>query len=242
MKKGLLWVRLRFVSELGIILGSALVVLGLMLESDWATGWRTLGAAAVIVGVAVETLLDGGILLASHKLEMLHNQELEAMRLETAQANDRAAEANEKAEHERLERMKIEERIAPRTLSAKQWESIASKLRWSRPEREVPVFASKNDAEIMRFANSLGKALQIANWPIVGGVKSYFDRIPIGVWIEYRDIADATDMARANLLVEVLRDEGIEVSGPRAAELGFTASTSGDALNLPVQILIGEKP
>jgi hypothetical protein len=243
------WERLESASEVALLVGCFLVVAGLVFE-DWVATFRISGEVAVIVGVMIEGLADGGIFLAAGRLRLIQDAELERMRLETAQANARAAEANQRAaeadaktEKERVERMKIEEKIAWRTLSLKQWESIASKLRWNRPKNSVPIWASRNDAEIMSFANSLGNALQIANWPITGGRKSYFDRIVVGVWIEYRQDADATDMDRANLLVEVLRAEGIDVSGPRPSENEkFTADFSNFDPTSPVQILVGEKP
>jgi len=62
------------------------------------------------------------VLIASRKLQSLLETDLEEMRLETAHAHERAeeavrraAEANERAERERLARIQIEQRLASKT-------------------------------------------------------------------------------------------------------------------------------
>ena len=235
-------------------MGSALVVFGLVLESDWAAGWRALGAAAVIVGVAIETLLDGGILLASHKLEMLHNQELEAMRLETAQANARAdearcgaAEANEKAERERLERMKIEQRLAPRRLTANEQARITAKLAKLGPIRAT-VFEPKEDPEIRVFAFDIMGALSEAGWRATTAMKFDWGRVVIGVAVEVNETNGAADQRTwkvADALATALKAERVLTQGPMARSKGmwgFTSMHNGDDLDAPIQIIVGSKP
>ncbi len=63
-----------------------------------------------------------------------------------AEATARAAEANKKAEEERLERVKIQEKLAPRHLSAEQRQGIAVRLR-PFAGTKINVFAYGGDQE-----------------------------------------------------------------------------------------------
>jgi hypothetical protein len=111
------WERLESASEIMLLVGCFLVVAGLFFE-DWVAVFRVSGEVAVIVGVMIEGLADGGIFLAAGKLRMIQDAELEQMRFETAQANlraadatERASEANQKTERERRERIDIEKQV-----------------------------------------------------------------------------------------------------------------------------------
>jgi len=74
--------------EVASIVGGILVAAGL-----WLEGWKGFGAKLVIVGVAIEVFVSGWVLLASRKLQALQERELEVMRLETAQAKQKQADA-----------------------------------------------------------------------------------------------------------------------------------------------------
>jgi hypothetical protein len=58
-----------------------------------------------------------------------HEVELEKLRSDTADAQARAAEANQKTEEERLARVKIEEYFAPRAILQDQGERIVEKVK-----------------------------------------------------------------------------------------------------------------
>jgi hypothetical protein len=84
----------------------------------------------------------------------------------------RAAEANKIAETERLERIKIEEKLAWRSLSADQQQQIISKLvRFRGAPFQVRVF---QEPEALRFMNQMLDILHSANWtqlPIVAAME-----------------------------------------------------------------------
>jgi hypothetical protein len=72
------WECLQSASKISLLLGCVLVILGLVFE-DWIKNLLGIGEVAVLVGVMVEGLADGGIFLASGKLQMIQETELEHM-------------------------------------------------------------------------------------------------------------------------------------------------------------------
>jgi hypothetical protein len=80
-----------------------------------------LGAAAVLLGTI------GAIAMGGAK-EHFANERISANEAETEQARANAAIANEKAESERVERLKLELRLAPRSLSQDDANRLATAL------------------------------------------------------------------------------------------------------------------
>ena len=114
------WERFLGISELAVCVGGIVVVAGLVLESHWIEeALHDVGESLVIAGVAIETLTNAGLILAARKLQAIHERELESMRLETAQANARAAEAS----------LALEKLKTPRTLTLEQREPITHAMR-----------------------------------------------------------------------------------------------------------------
>lgn len=224
----------------------------------WIEGETTIGQRLVTGGVAMEVICAWWVLIATRKLQNILETEFETLRLETAEANRRAAEAvtrgkeaearaaeaNEKAEHERLERLKIERQIAPRAISPEQHKSIVDQLLAYRPDVPVGVFAAKQNAEIMSFSNSLIWALSEAKWPVSAGVKEDQYRAVVGVVIEVRANADSKDWVRAEALAAVLRGQQIDVFGPNVMEIrgGYSFRGSLEVIEMsPIHVIVGEK-
>jgi len=199
----------------------------------------------VTLGVLGEFILHWFHVRASKRSEEVADKEAEAARGAIADANARAAEANEKAERERLERMKIEARLAWRRFSPEQIGSIASKLNAFRPER-VAVFRSKLEPEIASFAGQITSALEDAGWNVGLATKTDFDRIVVGVLVELdsKDGIFSQDVAfGAVALVEALHAEGVLVYGPAPLQrVGFSAQCNEGDLEAPLQIMVGTKP
>jgi hypothetical protein len=83
-------------------------------------------------------------------------------RKEAALANERAAEANKIAEGERLARIKIEHKLAPRILSDENQKRIESKLK---PFAGMPYELGLNAVpEAINLANTIDKILRSAGW------------------------------------------------------------------------------
>ena len=93
--------------------------------------WLLVFGIVVVVGVAGESFFGIRHWWNSRKLQAIQQSENEAQRTElarlaeqTAQANARAAEATRIAEAEKLARIKIEERLAARRISPKEFSAI----------------------------------------------------------------------------------------------------------------------
>lgn len=141
------WEWIETILEVASIAGGILVAIGLCLE-----GWTGVGPKFVIVGVVIEVFVSGWVLLASRKLQTIHERELAAMRFETAEANARAAEANLA-----LERLKT-----PRTLTSEQRERITNAMR-AYSGQVFAIYASP-DPEAAELAKVLKAALIDAQW------------------------------------------------------------------------------
>jgi hypothetical protein len=89
-----------------------------------------------------------------------------------AEAELAAAEANKKAEEERLARVKIEEKLAPRYISKDQFNTIVSQMsKWAElPDttikQDAAVFSIISNFESVSLADQLATALKTAGWNI----------------------------------------------------------------------------
>jgi hypothetical protein len=129
-----------------------------------------------------------------------------------AAARADAAKSNLLAEQERLARVKIEEKLAPRTLTSDEIRGIADKISPLGSQR-IDFFLYPNDPEIMRIAQLVANSLK--GWtvkafqPLGGGTVS-------GMLVEY-DPSDSSATRRAGALVDALRACRLEVAGPVAS-------------------------
>lgn len=87
----------------------------------------------------------------------------ETAKTEAAKANAEAAKANEKAESERLARLKIEERLAPRFLTTEQQNELSEKLK-KFAGQNLDIFAFGDTPEIIRITYLVNSALISAGW------------------------------------------------------------------------------
>lgn len=92
-------------------------------------------------------------------------REKDATARSIADANARAAEATQKAEQERLARVKLEERIAWRSLTAEQQSQIGSVLRRFAGQLALIQY-NVNDLEAETFGDDIASALQTADWRV----------------------------------------------------------------------------
>jgi hypothetical protein len=81
------------------------------------------------------------------------------------EADARAAEANQKAEKERLARLKIEERFAPRRFTAQQEAEIIAALAPFAGQK-ITVLRTSNDSEEWGFEVALADLLSKARWTV----------------------------------------------------------------------------
>jgi low affinity Fe/Cu permease len=101
--------------ELTLLLGAALIVIGLIGEysrSGRLTPWIRVFEVVVIVGVAVELVADGVIFGASGRLTELQEEEVVQVKRETAIISERAATLEVTAAELRNENLELEAALA----------------------------------------------------------------------------------------------------------------------------------
>ncbi len=122
---------------------------------SWAN-WFLVGA--LIVGV----LATFAIIVSGNIKEGYLKRGIAEAGQQAAEADARAAEANRKAEEERLERLKLEAKIAPRRLNADQQRAIAAALK-SFAGRKVMVKSYAQDVEAAILGKQIIESLKSAN-------------------------------------------------------------------------------
>lgn len=179
--------------------------------------WVLAFAALVAIGVVGEAILgvwhwrlDGKMRDLRHSESQLHERELAQLEKETQEAAARAAEANRKAEEEKLARVKIEQRLADRVLTDAQLATIADKVRpFSGQEYQVTTFWELR--EPLAISNRIHQALTLAGWTYIphgqGGAFLLGGLSGVQVWIH--PDADVQVKNAANSLVSALNDEDI---------------------------------
>jgi hypothetical protein len=117
-------------------------------------------------------------------------RDAEEARRGIAEAQARAAEAGEKAERERLERVKIEEKLAavdakyaPRRLTDAQIEKLTSMLSNGSGLR-VRLVHPLNDQESLAYLLQLKRVLEQTGWKIDGPDAAVYTGRPVGLGVE----------------------------------------------------------
>lgn len=119
--------------------------------------------ALILIGVAGEVLSGSRLRIASEALGRFAEQRI-------AEANLRAAEANEKAENERLARAQLEAKFAARRLSPEQTEQLVQVLSQfaadakARPTASVTTLFPQATLEATMFAGDIASAFTKAGW------------------------------------------------------------------------------
>jgi ABC-type multidrug transport system fused ATPase/permease subunit len=118
-------------------------------------------------------------------------RDTEVARREAAEANERAAKANEVAEGERLARVKIEERIAPRVLSPAQLADIKTRVQPFASGATKVAFLAPADSEPAHLGKPLLDMLRSAGWMVSNLWGHNIARAVGGILVEVS--ADASD-------------------------------------------------
>lgn len=211
----------------------------------WIEISQLVGAGLVALGVALEfvgTFVGRPI-----------QQRLQAgFESQIAAANARAAEANQKAEAERLARVQIEQRLAPRGLTAAQTGEIAAAFRtfarggtWT-----VLVMALSDTPEVGAFARQITAAIRRSRMK-VGVATAIGAGVFTGVGVLPREGVVAARTA-AEELVRVLRAAGVSAEVHRPFNSGddglpnFVSPEAGpdhldDPTDTVMRIFVGAK-
>jgi hypothetical protein len=164
-----------------------------------------------------------------------------------ALANERAAEANERAsnnekeaaqlrklaEDERLARVKIEEKLAWRNLSAEQWTRLIAKLQaFAGQPFEVTTYM--DDPEAVNFATIMLNKLVSSGWNHVRIQQVLGFRLFVGVVVHVASSRASDFRNAAETLASALIAEGITAEVKMLPEEGTHSNI--------MQIFIGKKP
>lgn len=153
--------------------GIASVVIAAGVLGEWRFGHRATDASSQIQAVlekqtgdanerAANAVRQAAIAQAAVKEAESHLAEANAR---SAEANARAAEANKVAEQERVARLKLEVKLAPRILTSAQEGRIADRLPpllgW------VTVGQTSTEDELRTLGDQLSASLKAAHWNVV---------------------------------------------------------------------------
>ncbi|HEY2547720.1 MAG TPA: hypothetical protein VGI46_16735 [Candidatus Acidoferrum sp.] len=139
------------------------------------------------------------------EIERLRNQTGQVME-RAAKAEERAAEANKAAEEERLARLKIEERLAPRRLTAEQIHFLQTKLgRFAGQPIQISYLVG--DVESQTYASEFAEALGPIGWQVGMGPPNMFNFA--GLAIRVQDPTEVPEAAEE--MAKVIEATGITV-------------------------------
>lgn len=198
---------------------------------SWAH-WFLLGAlvvgliatyAVVVSGNIKEAYLKRGIAEAGQR---------------AAEADARAAEANRKAEEERLERLKLEAKIAPRRLNTDQQRAIAAALK-SFSGRKVMVKSYAQDVEAAILGKQIIESLKSANIDVSDNILSVSALGSIALAVR----VTGNDKALVATLLDILSSVGKLLVTPEPPPAVTGMSVGGrDESAMAAIIFVGAKP
>lgn len=169
----------------------------------------------------------------------------EQRQTEIAMLNLDVAKAQKEVEQEKIARLKIEEKVAPRRLTKEQQETIARKLSPLAGEI-INVLIYRGDVEAWFLADQIKIALggaTGAGWIVHSATVTEFNRAFSGIVVETTLRADPKTVSAAKALVSVLSAEKLVVRGPspvleslRFEAFGKLSSEAG------IHLVVGNKP
>lgn len=128
---------------------------------------RVMNVSALFVALGVTGEFVGNWIAGPirKRLDGVKESEIAQLRKDTADANARAAEANQKAEQERLARIQLEAKIADRVLTPDQQSHIASDLKAASLEGQHATIVWYSESfEAAKFASQIEGAVKSAGW------------------------------------------------------------------------------
>ncbi len=173
------------------------------------------------------------------------NSRAEEAKAASAEANARAAEANKIAEGERLARVKIEEKLAPRSITREQIAGLSERLK-PYAGISIDILQIGESPEITHFRSLIEIPLRTAGLHTLSSTavgSGSFIGLSVGV------LADANDSEKtaAIALISALNAEGITAGSAGIVKRedwpGFVMAPKGETSNkAPIRIYIGSKP
>lgn len=203
---------------------------------DW---WTSVFTALVVLGVGGEFVTHVWTSRLSKRLDALHRDELQAHEQAIARLTKETAEANQRAEEERLARVKIEAQLADRKLLPEQSASIVQQLRKYRGQLITMHVPMSEEPE--SIGQMILDAMNAAGW-VVAIARGHDMRNLHGICTEYVDGASENDVAAAKTLVDALKAQNFITSGPEPLALpSFIVKAKAGQEGAKVIVTIGHK-
>ncbi len=197
----------------------------------WAN-WFLLGALVVGLIATYTIVVSGNIKEAYLKRGIAEAGQ------QAAEADARAAEANRKAEEERLERLKLEAKIAPRRLNADQQRAITTALK-SFSGRKVMIKSYALDVEAAILGKQIIKALTSTNIDVSDNILSVSSLGSIALAVH----VTGNDEPLVAKLLDVLSSIGNLLVTPDPVPAATGMSTGGgNESAMAAVIFVGPKP
>ena len=175
--------------------------------------------------------------------EVQNREEKAANEKAIAEANARAADANKIAEQERLARLQLEARLAPRSLSSEQAADLTSKLR-EFSGTKIDICEYPNDFEVARLTNPIVESLKAAGWT-VNGFRPLAPTIRIfsglAVLLDESKVTEREKHA-AQKLTDALQSEGLFTWGPAPLLPTDALGMSQGQPMYSFRLIVGSKP
>jgi hypothetical protein len=207
-------------------------------------------AAAVAVGITTYIAFQLQKQEAAEAKDEFDRYKLDADK-KIAEAHARAAEANRVAEEERLARLKLEAKLAPRSVDKALLKADVSAFSGNRVDFIAFVQGTSPDTPLLSFA--ISEALNQAGWSIKGWTTLGANFVITGVLVTTRENSSPEIESAANALVAALVKQGVDAS--RWPQLNFNtgkldemhvAGVNGPPWDendvAPIRVLIGTKP
>jgi hypothetical protein len=183
------------------------------------------------------------------------NAQIEEARAAIAEANARAAEANRKAEEERASRLKLELRLAPRSIAGQPMAELVNLFKQLGTQRvDVIAYAEGASPDTAPFATALLVAFEQAGWDAGPGLLRTMGGAGVitGVVVYTAEASPPEVEKAANAIVIGLRaweiaanrwDQHFKPEDPPAPGIaGLTGIFTEGRQRPPIRVLVGTKP
>jgi hypothetical protein len=208
----------------------------------WLEIWSAIFGLIVVIGVAGESYFGIRLLWNNWKLQRVEARENADLKAEIARLGAESdgtkleiARAQERAEHDSLERIKIEQKLALRILSAAAENRLSDEFKRLGKQR-VEVFALLNHDEVVWIRDQIVAAMREAGWDARHNANRRIPSTGIvnGILVELNAGASPQRCNIASGIAQALKSAGLQAAGPVVSY-----SLVSDA---PIEVLVGNKP
>jgi hypothetical protein len=209
---------------------------------DWWNNFGLVFTAIIAIGAV-------GYYLASKKTfnigAQLRQAQVSLANVQQEQLRRDLKEKDLMIEKERLARMKIEEKLAPRSLNQAQCEILLAKLvQFAGTVIDIIIYPG-GTPDTITFSNQIASVLAAAKWQVAVTKVLAATASVSGIIVAIKDKSDANAMAAAKALTDGLNSEGIATaimeSFPPPPQAIFGGGHGPNKV-VTIKMLIGTKP